>query len=58
MPVPTYDQFIDPLLRFLARHPEGAVARRSVSEVNFRYRSSIAESCFAKNFDLSGYRPF
>jgi restriction system protein len=27
MPVPTYDQFIEPILRFLARHPEGAVAR-------------------------------
>ena len=24
MPVPTYDHFIDPLLRFLAAHPEGA----------------------------------
>ena len=24
MPVPTYDQFIDPLLRYLAAHPEGA----------------------------------
>ena len=26
MPVPTYDQFIEPLLRFLAEHPEGAGA--------------------------------
>jgi restriction endonuclease Mrr len=24
MPIPTYDQFIEPLLRFLARHPAGA----------------------------------
>ena len=27
MPVPTYDQFIEPILRFLAEHPEGATAR-------------------------------
>lgn len=27
MPVPTYDQFIEPLLRFLATKPEGAPAR-------------------------------
>lgn len=27
MPVPTYDQFIEPILRFLAKHPDGAVAR-------------------------------
>jgi restriction system protein len=27
MSVPTYDQFIEPLLRFLALHPEGVVAR-------------------------------
>ena len=27
MPVPTYDQFIEPLLRFLATHPEGVVAK-------------------------------
>lgn len=27
MPVPTYDRFIDPVLRYLARHPEGAPAR-------------------------------
>jgi len=26
MPVPTYDQFIEPLLRYLAAHPEGARA--------------------------------
>jgi len=26
MPVPTYDQFIEPLLRYLAEHPEGARA--------------------------------
>ena len=26
MPVPTYDQFIEPILRFLAAHPEGAIA--------------------------------
>ncbi len=26
MPVPTYDQFIDPVLRYLAEHPEGATA--------------------------------
>lgn len=27
MSVPTYDQFIEPLLRFLAEHPDGAAAR-------------------------------
>ncbi len=27
MTVPTYDKFIDPVLRFLASHPEGAAAR-------------------------------
>ena len=27
MAVPTYDKFIDPVLRFLAAHPSGAVAR-------------------------------
>lgn len=27
MPVPTYDKFIEPLLRHLARHPEGVRAR-------------------------------
>ncbi|MDP8027091.1 hypothetical protein B7L73_23225 [Serratia marcescens] len=27
MPVPTYDQFIEPVLRFLATKPEGALAR-------------------------------
>lgn len=27
MPVPTYDKFIEPILRFLAKHPEGAAAR-------------------------------
>jgi len=26
MPVPTYDQFIEPLLRYLAAHPEGVRA--------------------------------
>lgn len=26
MPVPTYDRFIEPILRFLAAHPEGATA--------------------------------
>ena len=25
MPVPTYDQFIEPVMRFLAAHPEGAL---------------------------------
>jgi restriction system protein len=29
MPVPTYDQFIEPVLRFLAQHPEGAPAREA-----------------------------
>jgi restriction system protein len=24
MPIPTYDNFVEPILRFLARHPEGA----------------------------------
>jgi len=27
MPVPTYDRFIEPVLRFLAAHPDGAPAR-------------------------------
>jgi restriction system protein len=27
MAVPTYDQFIEPILRYLASHPEGALAR-------------------------------
>lgn len=27
MPVPTYDKFIEPILRYLAGHPEGAAAR-------------------------------
>jgi len=27
MPVPTYDKFIDPILRYLAAHPDGAIAR-------------------------------
>src|SRR5215470_13312396 len=27
MSVPTYDQFIDPILRYLAQHPEGAGVR-------------------------------
>ena len=27
MPVPTYDRFIEPILRYLAGHPDGAVAR-------------------------------
>lgn len=27
MSVPTYDKFIEPILRYLANHPEGAVAR-------------------------------
>lgn len=29
MPVPTYDQFIEPLMRYLARHPDGVVAREA-----------------------------
>jgi restriction system protein len=27
MPVPTYDQFIEPILRYLSEHPDGAAAR-------------------------------
>ena len=27
MPVPTYDQFIEPLLRVLAQHPDGVAVR-------------------------------
>jgi restriction system protein len=27
MPIPTYDQFIEPILRYLAQHPDGAAAR-------------------------------
>src|SRR5688500_7887289 len=27
MPVPTYDRFIEPVLRYLAAHPDGALAR-------------------------------
>ena len=29
MPVPTYDQFIEPILRYLARHPQGVLAREA-----------------------------
>ena len=29
MPVPTYDQFIEPLLRVLAQHPDGVAARQA-----------------------------
>ncbi len=29
MPIPTYDHFIEPVLRFLAAHPEGAPAREA-----------------------------
>ena len=29
MSVPTYDKFIEPILRFLARHPEGVMAREA-----------------------------
>jgi restriction system protein len=32
MPVPTYDQFIEPLLRFLAAHPEGVIAKLAHDE--------------------------
>jgi restriction system protein len=27
MPVPTYDKFMAPILRYLAAHPDGAAAR-------------------------------
>ena len=27
MPVPTYDRFIEPVLRYLAAHPDGSTAR-------------------------------
>ena len=27
MPIPTYDQFIEPILRYLVTHPDGALAR-------------------------------
>ena len=29
MPVPTYDHFIEPVLRYLARHPDGVPARQA-----------------------------
>ena len=29
MTVPTYDRFIEPILRFLATHPEGATAKEA-----------------------------
>lgn len=29
MPVPTYDQFIEPILRYLATHPQGVLAREA-----------------------------
>jgi len=29
MPVPTYDKFIDPVLRYLALHPDGVLAREA-----------------------------
>lgn len=32
MPVPTYDKFIAPILRYLASRPQGAVAREAQSE--------------------------
>jgi len=28
MPVPTYDKFIEPILRYLAAHPDGGTARQ------------------------------
>jgi restriction system protein len=28
MPVPTYDQFIEPVLRYLVQHPDGVPARQ------------------------------
>ncbi|MGB8007467.1 MAG: hypothetical protein WCF48_10070 [Terriglobales bacterium] len=27
MPVPTYDQFVEPVMRYLAQHPQGAGAQ-------------------------------
>lgn len=33
MPLPTYDHFIEPILRFLAAHPDGATASESHEEV-------------------------
>ena len=32
VPVPTYDKFIEPILRYLASRPQGAVARETQSE--------------------------
>jgi restriction endonuclease Mrr len=29
MSIPTYDKFMEPVLRFLAAHPEGALAREA-----------------------------
>jgi len=29
MPVPTYDQFIEPVLRYLVQHPDGVPARQA-----------------------------
>lgn len=40
MPVPTYDKFIDPILRYLAGHPDGAPTR----EVQDAAASAIALS--------------
>lgn len=30
MSIPSYDQFIEPILRFLAAHPDGAAAREAM----------------------------
>ncbi len=32
MPVPTYDRFIEPILRYLAAHPDGVLARQAHEE--------------------------
>jgi restriction system protein len=36
MPVPTYDQFIEPLLRYLAEHPDGSIASDACEAVATR----------------------
>lgn len=40
MPVPTYDKFIEPILRYLAAHPDGALARDTHEAVAAQFQLS------------------
>ena len=62
MPVPTYDHFIEPILRYLAAHPEGAEARDvykgaatalALSEAPLLVRCS----CYKDRLYLNGLSP-